>query len=78
MTLAREGAQVVVTDLDATGGRLVVDKIGSAGGSAVFLHRDVTLGETWPGVIEATERQFGRLDVMLANAGIGSCARRSR
>jgi NAD(P)-dependent dehydrogenase (short-subunit alcohol dehydrogenase family) len=74
-TLAREGAKVVVTDLDDAGGQLVVDKIGSAGGSAVFLHQDVTLEETWPGVIEATERQFGRLDVMVANAGIGIMCR---
>ena len=48
-----------------------MDKIGSAGGSAVFLHQDVTLEETWPGVIEAAERRFGRLDVMVANACIG-------
>src|SRR5271169_5263020 len=74
-TLAREGAKVVVTDLDDSGGQSVVDKIGSAGCSAVFLHQDVTLEETWPGVIEATERQFGRLDVMVANAGIGIMCR---
>jgi NAD(P)-dependent dehydrogenase (short-subunit alcohol dehydrogenase family) len=74
-TLAREGAKVVVTDLDDAGGQSVVDKIGSAGGSAVFLHQDVTLEETWPAVIEATEQQFGRLDVMVANAGIGIMCR---
>src|SRR5271167_3093194 len=74
-TLAREGAKVVVTDLDVAGGQAVVDKIGSAGCSAIFLHQDVTLEETWPGVIEAAERQFGRLDVMVANAGIGIMCR---
>ena len=52
-----------------------MDKIGSAGGSAVFLHQDVTLEETWPGVIEAAERRFGRLDVMVANACIGIMCR---
>jgi NAD(P)-dependent dehydrogenase (short-subunit alcohol dehydrogenase family) len=31
----------------------------------------VRIEETWPGVIEATERRFGRFDVMVANAGIG-------
>ena len=67
-TLAREGAKVVVTDVDDAGGQAV---IGSAGGEAIFLHQDVTLEETWPGIIEATERRFGRLDVMVANAGIG-------
>ena len=70
-TLAREGAKVVVTDLDDTGGRDLVDKIGGAGGEAIFLHQDVSLEESWPGVIEATERRFGRLNVMVANAGIG-------
>jgi NAD(P)-dependent dehydrogenase (short-subunit alcohol dehydrogenase family) len=74
-TLAREGAEAVVTDLDSTGGQLVVDKIGSAGGEAVFLHQDVSLEESWPEVIEATERRFGRLDVMVANAGIGIMCR---
>ena len=70
-TLAREGAKVVVTDLEDAGGRAVVDKIESAGGEAIFLHQDVSLEESWPGVIEATERRFGRLNVMVANAGIG-------
>jgi NAD(P)-dependent dehydrogenase (short-subunit alcohol dehydrogenase family) len=54
---------------------VVVDEIGSAGGEAVFLHDDVTLEESWPAVIEATERRFGRLDVMVANAGIGIMCR---
>jgi NAD(P)-dependent dehydrogenase (short-subunit alcohol dehydrogenase family) len=66
-----EGAKVVITDLDDSGGRDVVDKISGAGGEAIYLHQDVTLEESWPGIIEATERRFGRLDVMVANAGIG-------
>jgi len=70
-TLAREGAKVVITDLDDAGSRSVVDKIAGAGGEAICLHQDVSLEESWPGVIEATERRFGRLDVMVANAGIG-------
>src|SRR5580700_1485060 len=70
-TLAREGAKVAVTDVDDAGGQAVVHKIESAGGEAIFLHHDVTLEESWPAIIEATERRFGRLDVMVANAGIG-------
>ena len=70
-TLAREGAKVVVTDLDDTGGRDVVEKISGAGGEAIFLYQDVTLEESWPATIEAIEQRFGRLDVMVANAGIG-------
>src|SRR5713101_4631259 len=74
-TFAREGAKVVVTDLDDARGQAIVDSIGSAGGAALFLHQDVSLEESWPEVIEATERRFGRLDVMVANAGIGIMCR---
>ena len=70
-TLAREGGKVVVTDLDDAGGQAVVEKIGGADGKAFFLHQDVSIEESWPGVIEATNRRFGRLDIMMANAGIG-------
>jgi len=49
----------------------MVAEIGSVGGEAVFLHQDMSLEERWPGIIEAAERRFGRLDVMVANAGIG-------
>src|SRR5437762_2451664 len=74
-TLAREGAKVVVTDLDDIASQAVVDKIGSAGDEAICLHQDVSVEQNWPGVIEATERRFGRLDVMVANAGIGILCR---
>ena len=49
----------------------MVAEIGGASGEAVYLRRDVSLEESWPAVIEASERRFGRLDVMVANAGIG-------
>jgi NAD(P)-dependent dehydrogenase (short-subunit alcohol dehydrogenase family) len=65
----------MVTDLDDSRGQAVVDMIGSSGGAAAFLHQDVSLEESWPGVIEAAERRFGRLDVMVANAGIGIMCR---
>lgn len=68
--LAREGASVVVTDLDDEGGRAVVDRIATDG-EALFLHQDVSIEETWPGVIDAALQRFGRLDVLVANAGIG-------
>jgi NAD(P)-dependent dehydrogenase (short-subunit alcohol dehydrogenase family) len=70
-TLAREGAKVVITDLDDAGGRAVAERIVGSRGEAVFLHQDVSLEETWPGVIDAALQRFGRLDVMVANAGIG-------
>src|SRR6516225_5725476 len=70
-TLAREGAKVVITDIDDAGAQGVVGKIVAAGGEAICLHQDVSIEEDWPGVMEATERRFGQLNVMMANAGIG-------
>jgi NAD(P)-dependent dehydrogenase (short-subunit alcohol dehydrogenase family) len=74
-TLAREGAKIVITDLDDAGGRAVADRIAAGGGEAIFLHQDVSLEEPWPEVVGATERRFGRLNVMVANAGIGILCR---
>ena len=45
-TLAREGVKVVITDLDDAAGRAVAEKIGGAGGDAIFLHHDVSVEET--------------------------------
>jgi NAD(P)-dependent dehydrogenase (short-subunit alcohol dehydrogenase family) len=71
VTLAREGAKVAITDIDDAGGQEISDKIVSAGGQAVFVHQDVSLEDSWPGIIGTAEQRFGRLDVMVANAGIG-------
>jgi len=70
-TLAREGAKVVVTDIDEAGGNAVVGRITSAGGEAVFLKQDVTDEARWQDVVAETERRFGRLDILFSNAGIG-------
>ena len=73
--LAREGAKVVITDSDATGGTALAGEItretAGAGGAATFLAQDVSDEARWPEVIASTERLYGRLDVMVANAGIG-------
>jgi NAD(P)-dependent dehydrogenase (short-subunit alcohol dehydrogenase family) len=74
-TLAREGVKVVITDLDDAAGRAVAEKIGAAGGDAIFLHHDVSVEETWLAIIETAERRFGCLGVMVANAGIGILCR---
>jgi NADP-dependent 3-hydroxy acid dehydrogenase YdfG len=74
-TLAREGAKVIVTDLDDPRGHALMDEIGSDGGEAIYLHQDVSAEEGWPEIVEAAERHLGRLDVMVANAGIGILCR---
>jgi NAD(P)-dependent dehydrogenase (short-subunit alcohol dehydrogenase family) len=66
--LAREGAKLVLTDIDDKAGAALADELGS-----VYLHHDVSEEGGWPAVIAAAER-FGRLDIMVANAGIGIMA----
>jgi len=70
-TLAREGASVLMTDIDDTLGRGVVERIVKAGGKAHYLRHDVRDEAAWPGIVADAEKQYGRLDIMVANAGIG-------
>jgi len=65
--LAREGARVVVADLNETGGQAVADAIGDA---AIFMRLDVTDEDNWRSVIAATVERFGRLDILVNNAGM--------
>jgi NAD(P)-dependent dehydrogenase (short-subunit alcohol dehydrogenase family) len=70
MIFAREGARVVVADLLETEGRQTVDKIAGAGGQARFVKLDVTSETEWRAAIEAAVTAFGKLDVLVNNAGI--------
>ena len=65
--LAREGARVVLADLNETGGQAVADAIGDA---AIFMRLDVTDEDNWRLVIAATVEHFGRLDILVNNAGM--------
>jgi NAD(P)-dependent dehydrogenase (short-subunit alcohol dehydrogenase family) len=69
--LAREGASVAVTDIDDLRGPEVVAGITKAGHEAVFLHQDVTNEPRWVEVVAEVEKRFGRLDILVSNAGIG-------
>src|SRR4051794_34162668 len=69
--LAREGASVVVTDVDELKGPEVVAAIKKAGNEAMFLYHDVTSEPRWIEVVAETMKRYGRLDVLVSNAGIG-------
>jgi NAD(P)-dependent dehydrogenase (short-subunit alcohol dehydrogenase family) len=69
--LAREGASVAVTDIDDLRGPEVVAGIRKAGHEAMFLHQDVTSEARWAEVVVEIEQRYGRLDVLVSNAGIG-------
>ncbi|WP_454628782.1 SDR family NAD(P)-dependent oxidoreductase [Bradyrhizobium cenepequi] len=69
--LAQEGATVVATDIDELRGPELVASINKAGGKAAFLQQDVTSEARWVEIISEIDNRFGRLDVLVSNAGIG-------
>lgn len=73
-TLAREGAKVVVTDIDDRLGKQTVEKIQSTGGEAIYLNHDVTQEQRWAEVVAETEKRYGGLHILVSNAGIGVSA----
>lgn len=70
MLLAREGAKVMVTDIDAAGARACADRIKQAGGQAIAMQQDVTDEAAWTAVLDKTAEVFGKLDILVNNAGI--------
>ena len=70
LEMARNGARVVVADVDEEGGRETVDAVEKAGGEAVFVRADVTSSADAQAMIRATVESFGRLDCAVNNAGI--------
>ena len=67
---AAEGARVVVADLLEAEGRDTVASIAKAGGQARFVRLDVTREADWREAVAAAVTGFGKLDVLVNNAGI--------
>lgn len=67
--LAAEGARLMLTDVDADAVRAVAESIGSADQAACAAH-DVTRPDDWERAVRDTVEQFGRLDVLVNNAGV--------
>jgi NAD(P)-dependent dehydrogenase (short-subunit alcohol dehydrogenase family) len=68
---AREGARVVVSDVDAAGGAETVSMVRAGGGDAVFVAADVGRPSDAQSLVEQAVAHYGRLDVACNNAGIG-------
>ncbi len=67
---AREGAAVMLADVEAEAGREAVGAIEEDGGTAAFTETDVTDLDEAQALAEATVEQFGGIDVLVNNAGI--------
>ena len=70
LLFATKGAAVVLCDIDDEGASRTVEQIRAGGGSAVFVHADVSRAEDCQKMVETAESQFGALHILFNNAGI--------
>ncbi len=70
IALAREGASVVLTDIQEETGREAAAEIEAMGGTAGFHRQDVTSESDWAATVAGIDERFGRLDILVNNAGV--------
>lgn len=70
LSFAAEGAKVIVSDISNEQGQAVVDQIIGQGGEAFFIQTDVSNEEDVKNLFAQTVEQYGKVDVVFANAGI--------
>ena len=70
VAMAREGARIVVADVNEGGAKAVVEQIEKAGGQALAVRADVTRAADNRMIVERALATRGRLDIFLANAGV--------
>ena len=66
---AAEGAKVVLADLNDQAGRKIAADIEAAGGTAAYVHADVTERAEVKAMVETATATYGRLDILVNNAG---------
>jgi len=71
LLFARQGATVVIGDVDERNGSRVADAVNSAGGTALYQTLDVTKNGSVTAAVESCVDRFGGLHVLVNNAGIG-------
>jgi NAD(P)-dependent dehydrogenase (short-subunit alcohol dehydrogenase family) len=67
---AQEGAKVVFGDILDEQGKRVEEEIHAQGGDALYVHLDVTRAQDWQRAVQTAESQYGRLNILVNNAGI--------
>jgi len=67
--LSREGAAVVMTDIQDDAGEAAAEAIRESGGNATYWHQDASAEADWVRVIQDIRDSYGRLDVLVNNAG---------
>src|SRR5499433_1745247 len=75
LTFAREGAKLVIADMNEDGGQQTVHMITEQGGEAIFVQVDVAQATAVEAMISKTVETYGRLDCAHNNAGISGGGR---
>ena len=70
LAFAREGAKLVVADVDSEGGKETVSLINAAGGGAVFVESDVRSPDQVEAIVSKAVETYGGLDYAFNNAGV--------
>lgn len=70
--LLAEGAQVLMTDVDADAGKAAALDLDASGKRAAFTTHDVTNVDDWSRVLDLSEKTFGAVDVLVNNAGVAA------
>ncbi len=70
LLFAREGARLVIADINETGGQETTDMVNAAGGQAFFIKTDVSKAADNEAMVALAEEKFGKLDILFLNAGI--------
>ncbi|HDR4512727.1 SDR family NAD(P)-dependent oxidoreductase [Bacillus cereus] len=70
LLLAKQGAKVIVTDIDQESGQATVEEITNLGGEALFVSYDIEKQGDWQRVISITLNAFSRIDMLFQNAGL--------
>jgi NAD(P)-dependent dehydrogenase (short-subunit alcohol dehydrogenase family) len=71
MLFAKEGAKVIISDINEAHGNSVVDEITKNGGAAFFVKADSSKPEDNEALVKQTLDKYGSLDISVNNAGIG-------
>ena len=70
LRLGQQGARVVLTDISTTHAAQALEALAAQGIEAIFVEHDVTSESSWVGAVATARERFGKLDVLVNNAGI--------
>ena len=66
----QDGAKVVITDINAEKGEALANELDPTGEKTLFVKQDVSSEQDWQRVVKETLAKFGKIDVLVNNAGI--------